>query len=438
MRTFPVPRRFVSVFGPALALMVMTSVAVEAQPIQQTVRVFVAPDRPSWQYTAGEKADFIISAFQFGNPLDGVTVKYEIMPEKMKPLKTGTTILKNGMAKIEGGTMNTPGFLQCTASVTIDGREYRGVGAAGFDPLKIQPVTDMPSDFREFWEKNKAELARIPIDAKMTLLPEKSTGAAKVYEVSLQNVGGSRVYGILSMPVKPGKYPAMLRVPGAGVRPYNGDPVTAAKGIIHLEIGIHGIPVTMPQSVYNDLGTGALNGYPTFNLDNRDTYYYRRVFLGCIRAVDFLYSLPEFDGERLAVTGSSQGGLLTFVTAGLDKRVKWIGVYCPAYCDVLGYTKDRAGGWPHMFQSLAGQTPERMNTAKYYDAVNFARLVTAPGYYSWGYIDATCPPTSMYAAYNVVNAPKELYLVLDSGHWNYAEQGERIGSWLVDKLLNAK
>ncbi len=91
-------------------------------------------------------------------------------------------------------------------------------------------------------------------------------------EVSLQNVGNSRVYGILYMHVKPGKYPAMLRVPGAGVRPYNGDTATAAKGIIHLEIGIHGIPVTMPQSVYNDLGSGALSGYPTFNLDNRDTY----------------------------------------------------------------------------------------------------------------------------------------------------------------------
>ncbi len=181
MRTFPPSRTFLLAFAAVLALTAMAFSAAEAQPLQQTVRVLVAPDRPSWQYAAGEKADFIISAFQFGNPLDGVSVKYEIMPEKMKPLKTGTATLKNGTVRIEGATMNIPGFLQCTASVTVDGREYRGVGAAGFDPLKIQPATEMPADFKEFWDKGKAELARIPVDARMTLLPEKCTGSANVY-----------------------------------------------------------------------------------------------------------------------------------------------------------------------------------------------------------------------------------------------------------------
>ena len=47
------------------------------------------------------------------------------------------------------------------------------------------------------------------------------------------------MYGILSVPVKEGKYPALLRVPGAGVRPYAGDTYTAPADCIVLEIGIH-------------------------------------------------------------------------------------------------------------------------------------------------------------------------------------------------------
>lgn len=33
-----------------------------------------------------------------------------------------------------------------------------------------------------------------------------------------------------------------------------------------------------------------------------------------------------------------------------------------------------------------------------------------------GHNDVTCPPTSMFAAYNVIAAPKELYLQLEMGH----------------------
>ena len=72
-------------------------------------------------------------------------------------------------------------------------------------------------------------------------------------------LSGSRIYGILAIPKKPGKYPAILKVPGAGIRPYAGDARTAALGFITLEIGIHGIPVNLDPQVYSDLAAGALN-----------------------------------------------------------------------------------------------------------------------------------------------------------------------------------
>jgi cephalosporin-C deacetylase len=244
-------------------------------------------------------------------------------------------------------------------------------------------------------------------------------------------------YGILSVPKKEGKYPALLRVPGAGVRPYYGDVATAEKGIITLEIGIHGISVIMDPSVYTDMGQGLLNGYPSYNLDDRDKFYYKRVYMGCVRANDFLTSLPQYDGQNLAVTGGSQGGALSIITAGLDPRVKWLGAFYPALSDVTGYLHGRAGGWPHYFDKNGLQlnnTKEKLNTLSYYDVVNFARRVKVPGYYMWGYNDETCPPTSMYASYNVTTAPKDLKLYLDTGHWTYADEREIMNNWLVDKM----
>ena len=53
------------------------------------------------------------------------------------------------------------------------------------------------------------------------------------------------------------------------------------------------------------MGAGALNGYWAYNLDDRDKYYYRRVYLSCIRANDFLTSLPSWDGKSLVVMGGA-------------------------------------------------------------------------------------------------------------------------------------
>ena len=155
----------------------------------------------------------------------------------------------------------------------------------------------------------------MPMDPTMTLLPERCTDKVNVYHVSIQNYrNGARVYGILCVPRKEGKYPALLRVPGAGIRPYNGDISTAEKGIITLQIGIHGIPVNLDADVYSDLSAGALSGYNYFNLENRDRYYYKRVYLACVRANDFLVNLPQYDGVNLGVAGGSQGGALSIIT----------------------------------------------------------------------------------------------------------------------------
>jgi cephalosporin-C deacetylase-like acetyl esterase len=415
---------------------------LSAQPTEQMVKVVVAPDHANWLYKTGENVKFSISVLQYGNPVKNAVIRYSIAPEKMEAIKKDSLVLPNGVLSVDGGTMSTPGFLRCTVTAFIDGKEYTKLATAGFDPLTIKPTVDNPSDFTQFWNKAKADLANIPIDARMTLIPERCTEKVNVYHVSLQNFRvGSRLYGILCVPKKDGKYPALLTVPGAGVRPYYGNITMAEKGLITFEIGIHGVPVNMDVSVYNNLGAGALNGYQNFNLDDRDRFYYKRVYLGCVRANDFIFSLSEFDGNNLAVTGGSQGGALSIITAGLDPRVKYLAAYYPALSDVTGYLKGRAGGWPHYFDknNLAfNNKKDKIETVGYYDVVNFARLLKVPGMYSWGFNDDVCPPTSMYAAYNVITAPKSLYLALETGHWTFPEQIEKLNNWLLQKLQEKK
>jgi cephalosporin-C deacetylase len=408
------------------------------------LQIRVSPDRPGWTYAVGEAVKFHVKIAADQQPLGGVTIKYRVGPEMM-PAEEKTAVIPTEGLTIDGGTLRVPGFIRCIVTAERDGRTYRGLATAGLAPDRIEPTQSEPADFDAFWSEGKAELAKIPLDARMTLQPELCTENVDVYHVSIQNVGAgpatfpsarTRVYGMLCVPKGPGPFPALLRVPGATVRSYGGVRDLAEKGMITLEIGIHGIPVNLGPEIYAQLVSGALAGYPTYNLDNRETYYYRRVYLGGVRANDFLCSLEKWDRKNLLVVGHSQGGQLAIVTATLDSRVTALSATYPAYCDVTGYLHDRAGGWPGMMrdEKAGHRTPAKIATTGYYDTVNFARHLKQPGFYTWGYNDETCPPTSMFAAYNIITAPKELLLALETGHATSPEQAERINAWLLARV----
>jgi cephalosporin-C deacetylase-like acetyl esterase len=409
-----------------------------AQERTGAVRLSVVPERADWTCATGETARMRVSATRDGHAIAGARVHVACGPEMMPPrVERDVESSREGIV-VEAGALAQPGFLRCVATTTVDGRDYRSVGTVAYAPEAIQPTVENPADFDAFWEAGKAELAKVPIDARLTPKPELSTGAADVYHVSLQNVGSdgrrtSRLYGMLAVPKAEGRFPALMNPPGAGVRPYRGLADVAARGFIALQIGIHGIPVDLPQEVYDGLGAGSFGaGYPSFNLDDRERYYYRRVYLGCLRANDFLASHPKWDGRTLVVSGGSQGGALTVTTAALDPRVTALAAYYPALSDTTGYMHGRAGGWPHLFrdEKAGHRTEAKVRTAAYYDVVNFARRVTAKGLYAWGWNDETCPPTSMHSVYNVVRAPKELLLALETGHNTVPEEVARVDRWV--------
>lgn len=421
--------------------MLLTVFSVQLLAFEQVgpVSVRVRPDRADWTYAVGEPVKFHVSVVRNEHPLNGVQVHYSVGPEKMPAESRTLTVPAEGLW-IEGGTMAQPGFLRCSAEVNHEGRTYRSMATAGFDPEKIQPTQTEPEDFDAFWQQGMDALKRIPLDVRIQLISEASTGKINVYHVSIRTWGQpvsealqTRVYGILCEPKAPGKYPVILRPPGAGIRPYSGERELAEKGAITFEIGIHGIPVDLPKEVYDQLRAGPLSSYQILQLENRERYYYRRVYLACVRANDFLVSRPSWDGENVVVWGGSQGGQLALVTAALDPRITIAAVNYPAYCDVTGYLHGRAGGWPHLLSDPddGHRTPEKIATTAYYDAVNFARRIKVPIRFSASYNDTTCPPTSTFAAYNVITAPKELALDLERGHSSSPESSEATTQWVL-------
>ena len=406
-----------------------------APPADTSVHLTVTPDRADWRYRLGDSARFRVALDRGGRPVPGARVRVELAQERMAPVRRDT--LDAAAPRTVGGTLRTPGFLRATATAVVDGATYTQLATAAFEPERIEATTTEPADFDAFWTKAIADARRVPMQPVLTRLPARSTPEVDVYHVNFQNDRvGSRLYGMLSVPTKPGRHPAVLTVPGAGVRPYFPNVRLARQGVVHLAIGIHGIPVDRDSLLYNELRATALRDYARAGIEDRNAYYYRRVFVGVVRAGDFLMSLPQVDSTRYLIEGGSQGGALAIAGAVLDRRIIALAASYPALSDHFGYLRGRAGGWPHVLADTAGMKalPEKMETLRYYDVVNFARRLRVPGIYAWGFNDTVVPPTSVYAAYNLITAPKETVIAPETGHYRVPEQNRRIDAWMLARL----
>jgi cephalosporin-C deacetylase len=387
-------------------------------------------DHRDWVYRVGDHAQWTITSSRDARAV--LLFTYE--QQRLRPLSVDTIEVKAGRPYSVKRTLAHPGLLRAIAH-TLD-KADSAVATAAFDPEQIKPSVEMPSDFVEFWQRSIAEARNVPLNAMMTRMPDRSRDDVDVYHINFQNTRTtSRIYGILSMPKGSGPFPALLIVPGAGVRPYFPSYEWAHRGVITLSIGIHGIPVDRDSLLYNELRATALQNYNTAQVEDRDRYYYRRVIVGAVKAGDFIFSLPQFDKKTYAVRGGSQGGGLAIMTAALDPRIIAFASDYPALSDHFGYVKGPVGGWPHIFaDTLIKAKAEKMATLPYYDAVNFARLLRVPGFFAWGFNDPVVPPHSMYAAYNVIQSPKRLMVHPPAVHGAAPEQRKAEDAWLREML----
>lgn len=405
----------------------------------QGVEFSIELDKPDWLYKLGDEPVFKFDIRVNNEPIEVGEVTYRIGPEKMHAIESGKVTLKNGRAEISAQTMDEPGFLRCEAAFDWEGQAYKAVATAAFSSDQIKPYTVDPIDFDSYWSDAVENSKSIPLNMVLTPMSNRSNDSVVVYQVKYEfyNDSVQQFYGVLSMPIADGKYPAIIRFPGAGWAPLAGDQNNAADGFITLDLYIHGHPVIYDRAYYVDLQHNALKAYQYRGVEDRDSFYYKNVLLGCVRAVDLIHALPKFDGHNIGAWGSSQGGALSIMTTALEKRIDYLVALCPAMADFPGYLHGRAGGWPHFFtqpELYEDKTAQVVETLSYFDVVNFAKRISVPGFYSWGFNDPTTPPTSIYAAYNSIQAPRELFVIPDGVHKIYPEQRVKTYAWLKNNL----
>nr|MBQ5605570.1 acetylxylan esterase [Bacteroidales bacterium] len=422
-----------------LAVSMLFSLSAQNSPARRAYVDFVViPSHSDAVYNLGDAAALKVVAQAGGKGLENVKIHFTAGPDRMPADTSGVTTFCNGEALLSFGTMTQPGFRYCKLSFEVEGESYREEMKVAFAPEQILPTIANPADFDAFWAKTLKQAAKVPMEVEIVPLPEKSSDKVKVSMVKIQCYEkGNYVYGYLQEPNDGLKHPVMLHPPGAGVKRINPTPWFAQEGFITLTIGINGIPMDATDEEIKAKQVELNRGdYAYIGLESKEQYYYRKVYAALVRCIDFLVSLPNFDGVNVGVTGGSQGGALSIVAAALDPRIDFLASFYPALCDLSGYAYgNRAGGWPRMLapgskRELSVSVDQMFETLSYYDVLNFARRVKVPGFYSYGYNDNTCPPTSVCAAINQVTAPKVIEITPSSAHWRFNETNVRANAWM--------
>lgn len=417
------------------SLFVLLSLAI--LPLTAAPVVTITSDRPDALYMENEKVTFTIAARDGTSDLDAATIDWTLSVD-------GHKTLASGKGANVSGSLDRPGFLLVTATYTAaDGKKITGYGAAGISPAAIPPSLPAPDDFDDFWAAQKKKLAGVPMTVTATPHPltNASDAALEAADVSITcEENGPPVSGYFAKPKNAAvkSLPAVLWVHGAGVRSASLPAALggARDGFLSMDINAHGIPNGKPEAFYKALSEGELKTYRFDGNTDREKVYFRGMFVRLVRAIDFLTSRPEWDGKTVAVIGHSQGGLQALVAGGLDERVTFIGSGVPAGCDHTGMQVDRIAGWPKIVPRLADGSydPAAIEASRSIDAVNFAARCKAEAIVSVGFIDRTCPPTSVYAAYNVLPGKKTMLNYPAMGHASTDEIRQKFREALLEHV----
>jgi cephalosporin-C deacetylase len=181
----------------------------------------------------------------------------------------------------------------------------------------------------------------------------------------------------------------------------------AAAGYVHLVMDTRGQGATWGNGGHtpDPEGSGpAAPGVMTRGIADPYDYYYRRLITDAVRAVDAVRALPFVDASRVGVLGVSQGGGLALAVSGLAQGLAGVMADVPFLCHfprALSITDS----YPyHEVVTYLGvhrdQRDAVMRTLSYVDGVHLARRADAPALFSVALRDDTCPPSTVFAAYN--------------------------------------
>ena len=282
-----------------------------------------------------------------------------------------------------------------------------------------RPDIPVPDDLAEFWLGTVAALRAhdlmidiTPVDNKLSLID--------TYDVAFTGWGGTTVRAWLHLPAghdpeRSGPLPTVATYRGySGGRGFpHQSTIWAQAGWAQLIMDTRGQGwrsggPSETEDNDTDAGVNHAPGFMTAGLLDPGRYYYRRVFADAYRMLDVVAALPHTDAGRLLVTGVSQGGGITIAVAGLagltGVELRAAAPDVPFLCHIQRAVElTDSNPYAEITTYLAGwrdRADAAYRTLSYFDGANLGRFATAPTLFSVALMDMTCPPSTVYAAYN--------------------------------------
>jgi cephalosporin-C deacetylase len=405
---------------------------VLAAPGMRAQSLVLTPLHASGIYAVGEMVGWTITP-PAGTTSVPAKYAYAVKTNNHDVIQSGKLDLSSGTGALSV-SVKQPAMLYLEITDTADKTSKPIAAGAAIAPTELKPTAPRPADFDAFWEKKIALLKTIPADPVVTKGDSGKEGVDYA-TLTLKNINGAHVYGQLAKPAREGKFPAMVIFQWAGgPYPLQKSWVTdrAAEGWLALNIEPHDVPGDLPAAFYAAL-PAMIKSYNSIENHDRDRNYFLQMYLGDYRAVDFLAAHPNWDGKTLLVMGTSMGGQQSLAVAGLHPKITHLIVHVPAGADSNGALHGRHAGYPNWDES----NPKVMETALYFDTVNFASRIKVPSLVTMGFIDNVCPPAGIWTAFNQIRSPKEVVPLVEAAHnhQSTAEQQrgytERSNAWLA-------
>jgi len=284
---------------------------------------------------------------------------------------------------------------------------------------QYRPAREEPPDFDQFWANSLAEARQWPLDARFESI-DVGLALIDVFDVTFNGYGGQPIKGWLMLPRQRSEpLPCVVEFIGyGGGRGYPFDWLLWSNaGYAHLVMDTRGQGSVWRSGdtpdLDDDTGTNPqVPGFMTRGILNPMSYYYRRVFVDAVRAVETARSHSAIDAARVAATGGSQGGGITLAVSALVPDVAAAMPDVPFLCH---YRRAFAVTDAEPYQEIARYCKTHRDkietvfqTLTYFDGVNFAARAKAPALFSTGLMDEVCPPSTVFAAYNHYAGPKEI------------------------------
>ncbi|GAB3920822.1 acetylxylan esterase [Microlunatus endophyticus] len=278
-----------------------------------------------------------------------------------------------------------------------------------------RPTVAEPDDFDEFWTSTLTEAGQFDLDPTFVKI-ETGTPVFDTYDLTFSGFGGTRVKGWFITPAgAEGPLPTVVEYLGySGGRglPFSRQTFAAA-GWAYVIMDTRGQGwasggYESTPDLSSDAGLHHTPGFMTAGLTDPKAYYYRRVYTDTVRCLEAVRGNPLVDSSKIVVTGGSQGGGLSIAAAGLAPYVGIDLAGCAPNVPFLSHfaraiqITDR-DPYHEITRYLAGWrdlVPVAYRTLSYFDGVNLGKRAKAPALFSVGLMDLTCPPSTVYAAYN--------------------------------------